>query len=157
MTASWTDAGLAGLSFARRSGRSAGERPPAGCRAPPPLDGREGRRGAGFLEELERYFRTGSARFRTPLDLSGGTDFERAVWRALLKIPAGEVRSYGEVARAAGRPRAARAVGNACGRNPVAILVPCHRVVARGGLGGFGAGPDVKRRLLDLEGACVPA
>jgi methylated-DNA-[protein]-cysteine S-methyltransferase len=144
MTASWTDAGLAGLSFARG-------------RASPLLDGREGRRGVRLLEELERYFRTGSARFRTPLNLSGGTDFEQAVWRALLKIPAGEVRTYGEVALAVGHPRATRAVGKACGRNPVAVLVPCHRVVAKEGLGGFGAGVHLKRRLLELEGVHVPA
>lgn len=141
----WTDRGLACLSFAKAK------------RGPrlPVLRGQELARGQTFLAELARYLDRGEWRFSVPLDLSGGTDFDRAVWRALRAIPAGKVRTYGEVARAIGSPRAARAVGNACGRNPVAIVVPCHRVVAAGGIGGFGAGLGVKRRLLALEGVSV--
>ncbi|NQU10361.1 methylated-DNA--[protein]-cysteine S-methyltransferase [bacterium] len=92
-------------------------------------------------------------RDRIPLDLSAGTDFQRRVWRTLRSIPFGETRSYAWVARRVGRPRAARAVGAACGANPVPVLVPCHRVVAGdGSLGGFSAGLGWKRRLLALEG-----
>jgi methylated-DNA-[protein]-cysteine S-methyltransferase len=145
MICGWTDAGLAGLQFATA-------REAAGLA---PLGGREGERGCAFLRELDGYFRTGRARFRTRVDLSAGSEFDRSVWRALLRIQAGRVRTYGEVAREVGRPGAARAVGGACGRNPVAIVVPCHRVVASNGLGGFGAGLDVKRRLLGLEGVSV--
>jgi AraC family transcriptional regulator of adaptative response/methylated-DNA-[protein]-cysteine methyltransferase len=86
-----------------------------------------------------------------PLDVRG-TAFQQQIWRELVCIPRGETRSYQEVAEAVGKPRAARAVGNACGSNPVAIVVPCHRVVASdGGLGGYGWGLDRKRVLLDNE------
>jgi AraC family transcriptional regulator of adaptative response/methylated-DNA-[protein]-cysteine methyltransferase len=88
-----------------------------------------------------------------PVDVCG-TAFQLQVWRELTRIPRGETRSYREVAEAVGKPLAARAVGNACGNNPVAIVVPCHRVVASdGGLGGFGLGLDAKRLLLDNEHA----
>jgi AraC family transcriptional regulator of adaptative response/methylated-DNA-[protein]-cysteine methyltransferase len=86
-----------------------------------------------------------------PLDVRG-TAFQLKVWRELLRIPRGETRSYGEVAEAVGSPRAARAVGTACGTNPVAFVVPCHRVIAAdGGLGGYGFGLPVKRAILDAE------
>jgi O-6-methylguanine DNA methyltransferase len=87
-----------------------------------------------------------------PLDLSG-TEFQKSVWNALRKISAGETKSYGEIARAIGRPQAVRAVGGACGANPVPVLVPCHRVLATNKkLGGFSGGLDWKRRLLGREG-----
>ena len=140
----WSDRGLALLSFGKVAKNAL---------RLSVLKEQEGARGKTLLEELARYFGAGEWRFRVPLDLSGGTDFDREVWRALRAIPAGKVRTYGEVARAILRPRAARAVGNACGRNPVAIVIPCHRVVAAGGIGGFGAGLAVKRKLLALEGA----
>jgi AraC family transcriptional regulator of adaptative response/methylated-DNA-[protein]-cysteine methyltransferase len=86
-----------------------------------------------------------------PLDMRG-TAFQLKVWRELLRIPRGETRTYGEVAESVGSPGGARAVGQACGINPVAIVVPCHRVIAaNGGLGGYAYGLDVKRRLLDEE------
>lgn len=92
---------------------------------------------------------------RTDFDLAldvRGTDFQRAVWRALLDIPYGETRSYADLARAVGRPRAVRAVGAANGANPLSLVVPCHRVVQSGGrLGGYGGGPDLKARLLAME------
>jgi len=89
--------------------------------------------------------------FDLPVDLRG-TPFQLAVWRELLRIPYGEVRSYGEVARAIGRPRAVRAVGTANGANPLPLIVPCHRVVASGGrLGGYAGGLELKRRLLAVE------
>ena len=85
------------------------------------------------------------------LDVSG-TEFQARVWRALAQIPAGEVRTYAQVADLIGSPKAARAVGGACGANPVALVIPCHRVVrADGGLGDFRWGVDVKRSLLDRE------
>jgi O-6-methylguanine DNA methyltransferase len=80
------------------------------------------------------------------------TPFQHEVWSALCDIPFGEVRTYAEVAGAVGRPRAARAVGNANHANPWPIIVPCHRVVAATGLGGYGGGERVKRYLLGLEG-----
>ena len=87
-----------------------------------------------------------------PLDLSGGTSFQRKVWEALLQIPAGQTESYGQLAAALGRPGAARAVGSACGANPIPLLIPCHRVLASGGgLGGFSGGLHWKRRLLARE------
>ena len=89
-----------------------------------------------------------------PLDLSCGTPFQQLVWQALREIPVGETRSYGEIARSIGRPRAVRAVGAACGANPVPLLVPCHRVLAANGrLGGFSGGPEWKPRLLRREGS----
>ncbi len=113
----------------------------------------------GHLEAARRaladYF-SGRVPSLPALDLQG-SDFQRLVWRALLDIPWGEVRTYGEVAAALGRPGAARAVGAANGKNPVAILVPCHRVVAAGGrLGGYSGGLEVKRELLAHEAAHGP-
>lgn len=82
-----------------------------------------------------------------------GTPFQLSVWREISKIPAGRVATYGEVAARLGKPGAARAVGGAVGRNPVAIVIPCHRVVASGGIGGYSAygGADTKRKLLAIE------
>ena len=80
-----------------------------------------------------------------------GTDFRVKVWNALRKIPYGETASYGEIARAVGVPRGARAVGNAVKSNPMLIIVPCHRVVAAGGIGGFTPGLDLKRKLMSIE------
>jgi O-6-methylguanine DNA methyltransferase len=91
-----------------------------------------------------------------PLDLSAGTDFQQAVWRELGKISLGKTRSYGEVAQAMGKPKAVRAVGGACGANPIPVLVPCHRVLAaHGKIGGFGSGLDWKRKLLAREGVSL--
>ncbi len=90
-------------------------------------------------------------RFELPLDLRG-TAFQRAVYREVARIPYGETRSYGEVARRMGRPRAVRAVGASNGANPIPLVVPCHRVVASGGrLGGYGGGLALKQRLLAME------
>ena|ERR1700692_225124 len=106
-----------------------------------------------YANELEEYFAGERRKFTFPLDLRG-TEFQLACWRALLAIPYGETRSYADIARAIGKPNAFRAVGMANNRNPVAIVVPCHRVIASdGGLCGYGGGLDVKRKLLELEGA----
>ncbi len=107
---------------------------------------------APFLRALDDFFDGREPDTDLPLD-PGGTGFQRAVWETLRRVPRGEVVSYGELARQAGRPRAARAVGAACGANPLPLLVPCHRVIAAGGgLGGFGGGPELKRVLLEREG-----
>ena len=112
----------------------------------------------GLLEEaisfLRAYFASPSAcgPFSGVLD-PGGTAFQQLVWNELKRIRPGAVLSYGEVARRIGRPQAARAVGAACGANPLPIIIPCHRVVGSGGrLGGFGGGLDLKKRLLRAEG-----
>ena len=90
-----------------------------------------------------------------PLDLAG-TEFQKSVWSALRKISFGKTKSYGEIARAIGRPRAVRAVGGACGANPVPVLIPCHRVLAANNkLGGFSGGLDWKRSLLKREGVKI--
>ena len=91
-----------------------------------------------------------------PLDWAGKTEFQKSVWREMLKIPVGKTKSYGEIARAIGRPKAVRAVGGACGANPVPVLVPCHRVLAANGkIGGFSGGLGWKRVLLAREGVKV--
>ncbi|NMB75915.1 MAG: methylated-DNA--[protein]-cysteine S-methyltransferase [Myxococcales bacterium] len=101
--------------------------------------------------ELGEYFSGRRRTFTIPLALEG-TAFQVRVWKALLRIPYGKTRSYAELARSVGTPRACRAAGNANGRNRIAILVPCHRVIqADGSLGGYGAGPSRKRFLLRLE------
>lgn len=106
-----------------------------------------------YVCELEEYFAGRRREFTFALDLRG-TDFQKACWRALLAIPYGETRSYRDIARAVGRPQGFRAVGMANNRNPVAIVVPCHRVIASDGtLCGYGGGLDIKRKLLELEGA----
>jgi methylated-DNA-[protein]-cysteine S-methyltransferase len=88
------------------------------------------------------------------LDIDEGTSFDAALLSAIRRVPYGEVVTYGELAALAGRPGAARAAGTFCARNRFAVVVPCHRVVAAGGLGGYGSlGPGYKRRLLELEGA----
>jgi O-6-methylguanine DNA methyltransferase len=87
-----------------------------------------------------------------PLDLAAGTPFQRKVWAALRRIPAGRTESYGQLAAAVGAPKAARAVGSACAANPMPLLIPCHRVIASGGgLGGFSGGLHWKRLLLARE------
>ena len=88
-----------------------------------------------------------------PLDLSRATPFQQSVWQAMARIAPGSCRTYGDIAREVGRPRAVRAVGQACGANPIPVLIPCLRVLAAGyGLGGFSADPAWKRRLLEREG-----
>lgn len=108
-----------------------------------------------FEEEVLRQFAEYFSGKRQEFDLpyfATGTPFQLMVWEELLKIPYGETRSYWELAEAIGKPKAARAVGNALNANPVAIIIPCHRVIASGGkLGGFGGGTELKRQLLELE------
>jgi methylated-DNA-[protein]-cysteine S-methyltransferase len=110
-----------------------------------------GKINAGFLVELDEYFCGTLKAFETPARPSG-TPFQKRVWRQLLKIPYGTTRSYGDLAAELGIPKGARAVGQANGRNPVALLIPCHRVIASdGGLGGYSGGIEIKRFLLEWE------
>jgi methylated-DNA-[protein]-cysteine S-methyltransferase len=111
---------------------------------------------AAPIRQLGEYFAGERRTFEIELDL-GGTPFQRRVWNALREIPYGETRSYGEQANRIGAPDAVRAVGHANGQNPIAIVVPCHRVIgANGSLTGFGGGLENKRRLLDLEAGVMP-
>ena len=101
--------------------------------------------------QLEEYFAGERTDFDLQMELDG-THFQREVWTELTRIPYGETISYGELARRVGRPNGPRAVGQANGRNPIPIIVPCHRVLASNGIGGYGGGLKVKRALLALEG-----
>ena len=107
--------------------------------------------------QLQEYFAGERCRFDLPLN-GAGTDFQQSVWSALSRIPFGELRSYGDIAREIGRPKAVRAVGAANGSNPLPIIVPCHRVIgSNGSLTGFAGGLDIKKKLLVLEGALPSA
>lgn len=124
----------------------------------PPTAG-DGRRDDGAFADARRqlaeYLAGERTEFELPLRIEG-SDFQRDVWRALLDIPYGETLSYGELAARIGRPGASRAVGLANGRNPISIVVPCHRVIgSSGALTGYGGGIERKRHLLDLEAAYV--
>ncbi len=104
-------------------------------------------------QQLAEYFAGQRSRFEVPLDLACGTAFQQSVWQALLAIPYGGTASYGEVSRRIGKPTAVRAVGAAVGRNPVSIIVPCHRVMGTdGSLTGYAGGLHRKIALLKLEG-----
>lgn len=104
------------------------------------------------VRQLSAYFRGVRMSFDVPFSLRG-TPFEKRVWERLCAIPYGQVRTYGQIADELGCPGASRAVGRACGANPVLVIVPCHRVIGAGGkLTGFAAGMDAKRALLSLEG-----
>ena len=124
-----------------------------------PDERRHGRRDADDVptvlketaSQLEEYFAGERTEFDVPMELDG-TPFQKEVWAELSRIGYGETISYGELARRVGRPRGPRAVGQANGRNPIPIIVPCHRVLASNGIGGYGGGLKVKRALLAIEG-----
>ncbi len=106
-----------------------------------------------LMKELTAYFKGKARVFRTRLDLASGTPFQRRVWEELRRIPFGTTTSYGELARRVGKPKAARAVGQAVGANPIPIVIPCHRVIrSNGDLGGYVGGQEIKKWLLRLEG-----
>jgi methylated-DNA-[protein]-cysteine S-methyltransferase len=149
LTAAATAKGLAGLWF---DGQAHHPGPLAA-----PQDARQ-RFLAQAREELDRYWRAaGSAGFTVPLDAQG-TPFQQAVWRVLRGIGCGQTSTYAAVATAAGSPRAVRATGAAIGRNPLSIVVPCHRVLGRdGALTGYAGGLARKQALLHLEGAIAEA
>jgi methylated-DNA-[protein]-cysteine S-methyltransferase len=107
--------------------------------------------------QLSAYLAGKADGFKLPLDLRWGTPFQQAVWRALLDIPRGTVRAYGQIAQALGLQTGARAVGSAVGRNPISVIVPCHRVVgAQGAVTGYAGGLERKWALLKLEGVIAP-
>jgi methylated-DNA-[protein]-cysteine S-methyltransferase len=121
------------------------ESPPSGHDHRDPLVGQ-------VLGELAGYFAGQRTAFTVPTRFTSGSPFDRAVWECIASIPYGQTRTYGEIAKAVGEAGAAQAVGAACGRNPVPVIVPCHRVVGAGGrLVGFGGGLPRKRHLLTLE------
>jgi methylated-DNA-[protein]-cysteine S-methyltransferase len=129
----------------------------AGLRALPDMSGwqQDGEALAPYLAEFDAYFAGRLQRFTLPL-AARGTAFQQAVWQALCEIPYGETRSYGEIARAIGKPSASRAVGAANGRNPLSIIVPCHRVIGQNGsLTGYAGGLPIKQELLRLEGIAL--
>ena len=133
-----------------------GSRPFKGCRRPW-QEAREADH-ALLLEtagELDAYFAGRLRSFTVPVEVAG-TDFQKAVWESLRTIAYGELRTYGDVARAIDRPAAVRAVGGAIGSNPVSIIIPCHRVIGSDdSLTGFGGGLPVKQRLLEMEGHAI--
>ncbi len=138
----WSGGALTGLHFPTSEGDQ-GESP-EGTPDPAPFD--------AVRRQLDEYFTGDRRRFTLPL-APRGTAFQMKVWAALREIPYGRAVSYGEVARRIGSPRAVRGVGGANGRNPIAIVIPCHRVIAAdGSLGGYGGGVHRKRFLLGLEG-----
>jgi methylated-DNA-[protein]-cysteine S-methyltransferase len=108
------------------------------------------------VEQLEEYFTKGHERFDLKIDIRSGTDFQREVWRYLLGIPYGQTTTYSRIAEDLGDKKAVRAIGQAVGANPIAIVVPCHRVIAvDGDLTGFAWGIERKRKLLELEKAAL--
>ena len=108
--------------------------------------------GVRVADELRAYFAGTLTEFTVPVEMRGGSEFERSVWAEIAKIPYGEMITYGEIATALGDLGLSRAVGTACNHNPVPIIVPCHRVVGAGGkMVGFGGGLDRKRKLLEME------
>jgi len=139
-----TDKGLAGVWFERQ-------------RHSPDMTGWQAASEHSVLRQaaaqLEEYFDGRRQHFDLPLDLSHGTPFQQSVWQALLAIPAGGTTSYGAISAGVGKPAAVRAVGAAVGRNPISVIVPCHRVLGSdGSLTGYAGGLDRKTALLELEG-----
>jgi methylated-DNA-[protein]-cysteine S-methyltransferase len=112
----------------------------------------KGGRAKKSAREIRLYLKGNLKEFGSELDLSSGTPFQISVWRELLKIPYGNVKTYGEIAESIGEPGAARAVGNAVGANPIPIIIPCHRVIGVNGLGGYSCGIQIKKKLLEIEG-----
>ena len=108
-----------------------------------------------LMKEFDTYFSRKKTSFSLPLDLEG-TTFQKSVWKAISKIPYGQTRTYSEIAKKIGKPRAIRAVGQACGANPVLIVIPCHRVVGASSLGGYAGGIQNKKWLLQHEGSKLP-
>ncbi len=156
MVALFTPKGLALLEFSRETKGLEREWRDVERHAGAPAQPGEDARTRALGDELEAYFRGRLKRFRTPLDLVG-TPFQQSVWQALLDIPYGETRSYGQQARQIGRPTASRAVAAANGQNKVSVIVPCHRVIGGDGqLTGYGGGLPRKRWLLAMEEGGTP-
>lgn len=101
--------------------------------------------------QIQEYLSGQRSSFDLPLNFESGTEFQQSVWKEMLKIPFGEVMTYGAVAKALGKPGASRAIGGACNKNPIPLIIPCHRIVSSDGLGGFAYGLAMKKEILDLE------
>jgi methylated-DNA-[protein]-cysteine S-methyltransferase len=127
---------LSGISFSKPSG----------------IPFKKGSAPGSFVKELKSYFQGSVSDFSQKIEFLTGTDFEKKVWTALKEIPFGETRTYKWVAEKTGSPAATRAVGRALSKNPVSIVIPCHRVIeSDGAIGGYSSGVDKKRRLLEME------
>jgi methylated-DNA-[protein]-cysteine S-methyltransferase len=148
-TASFTPHGLRSVEFPARDS----SRPATSSRSSGSLDAQQQVWLKQTQTALEAILAGKIPRELPPLDWSGQTEFRQNVWRAMLRIPPGKTKSYGEIALDLKKPLASRAVGGACGANPIPVLVPCHRILAANGrLGGFSGGLDWKLRLLAIEG-----
>ncbi len=148
-TAHYSEKGLAGLDFpAKKSSRVLSTNPKASVQIL--------RWHRATADALKQMLAGRAVKNLPPLDWSGTTDFQQSVWCEMLQIPAGKTRSYGEIAERIGKPKAVRAVGGACGANPIPILVPCHRILAANKkLGGFSGGIAWKKDLLGREGVIL--
>ena len=137
---SYTDKGLVSVSFKRTAPREGASvvRDPMGAK---------------IKSLLTAYLGGSKTNLDLPIDWQNlpGTDFQKKVWKKMQKIPYGKVKTYGELAEVIGSPKAARAVGTACGKNHIPIIIPCHRIVSSTGIGGFSGGLDIKEKLLALE------
>jgi methylated-DNA-[protein]-cysteine S-methyltransferase len=153
--ARYSEKGLAELNFPK-NGRAALRRRPAEPQLSPTISNMSAMIRSWHLateSALKEILAGSEPTALPPLDWTGATEFQKSVWREMLKISAGKTKSYGDIARAIGNPKAVRAVGGACGANPIPVLVPCHRVLAANKkIGGFSSGLDWKRRLLKTEG-----
>ena len=113
---------------------------------------RKGHASLLFIKELRDYFEKGREEFTQRISLETGTEFDKKVWLALKEIPYGETRTYKWLAKKIGKPNASRAVGQSLSRNPIPVLLPCHRIIeSDGSLGGYSGGVNIKRRLLEIE------
>lgn len=150
----WAARGLVAVTLPQPAEAEASSRLPANSRATA-LEA-PGLAVTALTDKLQRYFEGEPVVFDEPLDPTIGTDFQRKVWALTRAIPRGQMRTYGQLAREAGSPGAARAVGQSMAHNPWPVIVPCHRVVGHDGrLTGFGGGVDMKRRMLVMEGAIL--
>lgn len=153
-----TDAGVCEIGFARSESEAEfrGRLAARGLNPVPDLDETSGATGGKAIAQLREYFAGHRNRFDVPLDFAGVTPFTRAVLDATADVPFGRLSTYRDIAARIGKPGATRAVGNALGRNPIPVIVPCHRVVRSGGsLGGYTGGIEIKERLLALEGSAL--
>jgi O-6-methylguanine DNA methyltransferase len=149
--ARYSEKGLTKLDWPK-SGKPGRAKLPPGQDAPQRVPASISRWHRATTAALKKILAGRDAKKLPPLDWSGKTEFQQAVWRAMLKISPGKTKSYGEIAGAIGKPKAVRAVGGACGANPIPVLVPCHRILAANKkLGGFSGGLEWKQKLLARE------
>ncbi|HEU6446868.1 MAG TPA: MGMT family protein [Verrucomicrobiae bacterium] len=149
-TARYSEKGLAELNFPKKDRKKNQVNSQSANRIP------QLKKWHRLTESALKKVLTGKKAKLPPLDWNGATDFQKSVWREMLKIAPGKTKSYGEIANAIRNPKAVRAVGGACGANPIPVLVPCHRILAANKkIGGFSGGLDWKRKLLTTEGVLL--